>query len=130
TDPAIVLASKHDYEAFARRELVLRREVGLPPSTRMARIVIRDRDRVACIEQAKRLAAHLVTFNRRLKDVVRVRGPAPCPIARIAGFHRQQIELIAPGAAVLQELLTALRNAKLLHADARTAVDVDPVALM
>ena len=129
-DPAIVLAARHDYETFARRELQLRQEVGLPPVTRMARIVVRDRDLIACIEQAKKLAGHLEAFNQQLECAVRMRGPAPCAIARIAGFYRQQIELIARDAGSLQKLMTALRNAQLLHSDARTAVDVDPVDLL
>ena len=65
-----------------------------------------------------------------MDSLVRLRGPMPCPIARIAEFYRFQIEMIAPDAVTLQKLMTALRNAKLLHADARTAVDVDPVVLM
>ena len=37
---------------------------------------------------------------------------------------------LAPDVVALQNLMTALRNAKLRHADARTAIDVDPVALL
>ncbi len=132
-DPAIVLAGKHDYEAFARREIGLRAEVGLPPVSRMARIVIRDKDHIACYENAKALARHLQAANREIGTEIRMRGPAPCPIARIADHHRQQIELIAtpPNAAgKLQKLMTALRNSKLLISDITTAVDVDPVALL
>ena len=129
-DAAIELASKHDYAAFAHREIDLRRQVGLPPITRMARIVVRDQDYLSSVKQAKKLAQHLAASNRQLKTEVRLRGPAPCPIARIAGYHRQQIELIAPSAAALQKLTTELRNARLLKSDHRTAVDVDPVALL
>ncbi len=132
-DSAIVLAAKHDYETFAHREIALRAEVGLPPVTRMARIVIRDTDHLAGYENAKTLARHLEAANRELGTDIRMRGPMPCPIARIADHHRQQIELIAapPNAAgKLQKLMTALRNSKLLISDAKTAVDVDPVALL
>ncbi len=132
-DPAIAMAAAHDYEGFARREIALRSEVGLPPISRMARIVIRDKDHVACYENAKKLARHLDAANRALKTEVRMRGPMPCPIARIADHHRQQIELIAApphAAGRLQKLMTELRNSKLLISDATTAVDVDPVALL
>ena len=129
-DPAIVLAARHDYESFAARELELRREVGLPPITRMARIVVRDRDLVAAQQQATALAQHLRRFNEKFGRKVRLRGPAPCPIARIAEYYRLQIELIAADAATLQQLITALRNSRVLKSDARTAVDVDPVALL
>ena len=61
---------------------------------------------------------------------IRLRGPAPCPIARIADRHRQQVEVIAPNAALLQRFLAAARSARLLHSSADMAIDVDPVALM
>jgi primosomal protein N' len=57
----------------------------------------------------------------------------PCPIARVASYYRMQIEIISPApaaAAGLQQLLAALRNARALVSDARTAVDVDPVDLL
>jgi primosomal protein N' (replication factor Y) len=132
-DPAITLAAAHDYEGFAARELALREQVGLPPYARMVRIVIRDRDHVACAQQARTLADHLIRYNHQMGEPARLRGPAPCPIGRIAEFYRQQIELLAPdpgGAAALQKLLTALRNDRLLVSDAGTAVDVDPVSLL
>jgi len=130
TDAAITLASNHDYDGFAKRELELRQQVGLPPWSRMARIVVRDRDHLACYELVKELAEQLNAINREQGAPVRIRGPMPCPIARVAEFHRQQIELLAPDAAKLQKLLTAARNAKGLRSDARTAVDVDPVSLL
>jgi primosomal protein N' (replication factor Y) (superfamily II helicase) len=130
TDPAIVLAAKHDYETFAKREIKLRQDVGLPPATRMARVVVRDQDHMACLEMVAGLAQVLRDLNERQGGHVRMRGPMPCPIARIGGFHRQQIELIADDAATLQRLLTAARNAKALKSDTHMAVDVDPVALL
>lgn len=129
-DPSIVLASRHDYESFAAREMKLRQDVNLPPVTRMARVVCRDLDHVKCVTAAKELAEHVNEANRTLGGVVRVRGPMPCPIARIGGFHRQQVELLAPDAATLQKLLTMVRNARKLRSDGHMAVDVDPVSLM
>ncbi|MCX5660495.1 MAG: primosomal protein N' [Planctomycetota bacterium] len=129
-DAAITLAAAHDYETFAKNEIALRKQVGLPPAARMARIVVRDEDHIACTEQAQKLADGLAGCNATLGGQINLRGPSPCPIGRIAGYFRQQIELLGPDAAAIQRLLTAARNGKLLHADHRTAVDVDPVALM
>jgi primosomal protein N' (replication factor Y) len=125
--PAIRLAAEHDYEAFAAIELEERRRCGLPPYTRMARVIVRDEDHVKAIAGAERLAEGL----RRLAGPdVRLRGPAPCPIARIAARHRQHVELLAPTAAALQTLLAAARREGLIHAGMEMAVDVDPVALL
>jgi len=125
--PAIQLAAQHDYQSFARMEMHHRHVAGLPPITRMARIVLRDEDHVKCTMAARQLHAAM----RALADEsIRLRGPAPCPIARIAGKHRQQIEIIAPTATRLQQLLASARSAGLIQSDASMAVDVDPIALL
>jgi primosomal protein N' (replication factor Y) len=127
--PVIRYAAAHDYERFASEELAMRAKVGLPPSTRMVRIVVRDRDHVKCYELAMQLAAKLRALREECPGV-KVRGPMPCPISRIAGYHRHAIELMALQASELQRMMTAARNRKLLKADARTAVDVDPIAML
>jgi primosomal protein N' (replication factor Y) len=129
-DPSINAAAEHDYPGFAEREMTIREEAGLPPATRMARIVVRDKDLAASVEAASILAGHLATFNEQMSNMVQLRGPAACPVARVAEHYRQQIELTAPDAATLQKLLTLLRNARVLQSDASTAVDVDPVDLL
>ncbi|MHC4142624.1 MAG: hypothetical protein ACYSUF_12405 [Planctomycetota bacterium] len=61
---------------------------------------------------------------------VRLRGPAPCPIGRIAGRHRQQIELLADHAQDLQQLLSTARSQGIIKPGHAVAVDVDPIALL
>ncbi|MAE67659.1 MAG: primosomal protein N' [Phycisphaeraceae bacterium] len=129
-DVTIDLASRHDYAGFAQRELAIRREVGLPPVTRMARIVVRHLDLDKARQTAQALADTLALHNRHLDERVELGGPSPCPIARIAEHHRLQIEMTAPDAATLQRLLTSVRNEKLLRADQHTAIDIDPLAMM
>ena len=125
--PAIRLAAAHDYETFARQELAERERFGLPPVSRMARIVIRDADSARCRATAQHLAGEL----RRLAEPgVRIRGAAPCPITRIAGRHRQQIELLAGTAASLQRLLTTARRRALIRPGTAMAIDVDPIDLV
>ncbi|MCC6683093.1 MAG: primosomal protein N' [Phycisphaeraceae bacterium] len=126
----IAWAAAHDFVSFAEDELQKRRDQSLPPISRMARIVVRDKDPVVCHKRAAELHAHLVQFNRQLDQQVRLFGPWPCPIARLADYHRREIVMIADGAGVLQKLMTALRNSRLLISDRHTAVDVDPVAMM
>lgn len=129
-DAAIGLASRHDFVGFAKREMALRREVNLPPCSRMARIVVRNTNQVTCHAEVKQLADQLAAANQAQGNHVRIRGPMPCPIGRIADHFRQQIELIAPDAATMQRLLTAVRNARALRSDNKMAVDVDPVSLL
>jgi primosomal protein N' (replication factor Y) len=57
--PAITLAARHDYRGFASRELGVRIGAGLPPSTRMARVVARDKDEGKARAAAEAIAAGL-----------------------------------------------------------------------
>jgi len=125
--PPIRYAAAHDYPSFAADELDQRGAAGLPPATRMVRIVCRDEDSAKAGEAARSLADALRETGGR---GVRVEGPMPCPISRIAGQYRFAVEAYGPTAASLQAMLAAARSAGLLLSDAKTAVDVDPVALM
>lgn len=131
-DRTIRLAAAGAYEQFALDELELRHESGLPPVARMARMVIRDEDPDKAAKRADALAEGCRHATAAMDPGIEVRGPAACPISRIAGFHRQQVELIAPpprAAGRLQRLLAHLRTAGLIRSDERMAVDVDPVVL-
>jgi len=105
----------------------VRRRVGLPPIGRMARIVCRD------LDEAKASAA-AAAMAKALRDAapptVGVRGPLPCPIARVANHFRFGVDVLGPDAKTLHRVLASLRGKSLLKSDAATAVDVDPVALM
>ena len=124
---AIRLAADHDYDAFAEQELAIRRRAGLPPAARMARIVVRDPDFDRARDGATLIAS---AIRDAARGALRIIGPAPCPISRIGGQYRVGIEVIASSAALIQHALSGARSAGLLKSDARTAVDVDPVALM
>lgn len=128
--PAIRLAAEHNYERFAEIELKQRQQCGLPPFNRMARLVVRDPNHVKCMTRAKELTRALAERAAAMNQSVRVRGPAPCPIARIADKYRVQIEILTPSAVVMQQLLAAARSEGLIHSAADLVVDVDPLALL
>jgi primosomal protein N' (replication factor Y) len=131
-DPAVRLAAEHDYDRFAPRELALRAAAGLPPVWRMARVVLRDPDQIKSVRRARESADLLGGLNKQQGGEVRIVGPSPPALSRVADHFRQQILLLSPpprAAGRLQDLLTAARNAGLVSDD-RTAVDVDPLALL
>lgn len=126
-NPAIVLASRHDYTRFAEQEMESRRRTGMPPVTRMARVVVRDEDH----SKAKARALELAGMLREVGGGrLRVADPAECVIARIADKWRFGVQMIADDPRTIQSALGALRARGLVKSDATTAVDVDPVAMM
>jgi primosomal protein N' (replication factor Y) len=131
TDPTIQAALRQDYAAFAATELGHRRQVNLPPVSRMVRIILRDQDDIRLHQRAAELAAELGdAIERAGAAAIVLRGPMPCPISRIAGYHRDQIVLTAPTPGPLQKVLAAVRTTSGLTKAHQIAVDVDPVSLL
>ncbi len=129
--PPIVLAARHDYVAFADQELAVRKSAGLPPATRMARVVCRDTDPGKASSAAHEVAAALrQTIASLPAGAVTLQGPMPCAIARIDDHHRLAILLIGRDRGAIQSVLGRVRTLGLLKSDSKTAVDVDPVALL
>jgi primosomal protein N' (replication factor Y) len=126
-DPSIVHASSHDFVAFAREELDARKHFGVPPAARMARVVCRDASVSKAKQHAEAVAAALAEQS---PAGVRVTPASPCAIERIANQFRFAVEVYAPDAVSLQRVLGRCRAAGLLKSDAKTAVDVDPVAVL
>jgi primosomal protein N' (replication factor Y) len=128
-DPTIQLAIKQDFPAFAQRELANRRQIDLPPFSRQIRLVIRHHDREKLHNLSAEIAA-LLGDKIQSSNAIRLRGPMPCPISRIAGYYRAQILLQSARPESLQELLAQVRSAPALWRPESVAVDVDPISLL
>lgn len=124
--PSIRAAAAHDYERFAADELEVRRRAHLPPFTRAAWIVSRDRFYDKAEARALEIAGQLA---RAYGDKARVEGPAPAPLERAHDEYRVGIEVYAASASILREGLRTLRERHGLVSDASVAIDVDPVSI-
>ncbi|MGD0462446.1 MAG: primosomal protein N' [Tepidisphaeraceae bacterium] len=129
-DPTIRMALKQDYPAFAAAELANRREVGLPPFVRMVRIIMRHQEKAELHKISQDLAEKLKAAGAGAEGGVKMRGPMPCAIGRIAGFERSQILLSCERAEPLQKVLHGFRSAGGLAKAEAVAVDVDPVGML
>jgi len=124
---AITRAAKHDFVGFANDELNTRRLSGLPPATRMVRIVIRDEQNNVAHQRALELAELLRADGDQRITVV---GPMPCSITRIANRYRWAIEMSCASPKPMQVAMMHLREKGLLKSDSAVAIDVDPIWLM
>ncbi len=124
---AITLAAAHDYPRFADRELTIRERSGLPPSTRMARIVVRDEDARRAEERAGEIAKSLAAHA---DPRVTITGPFPCVITRISNEFRFSVELLAPGPTLITRALESCRRGGALASDPKVMIDVDPLWML
>ncbi|HWR10407.1 MAG TPA: primosomal protein N' [Rectinemataceae bacterium] len=126
-NPVIELASALDMKTFYAWELSLRRAQGFPPFCRMARIVVRSRDRDRCVGTARELARKSAAL---LPPDVELLGPAECALGMIAGSQRWQILLRAPSLSALHAAMRSLLEGYKAPSSVHLEVDIDPVQLL
>jgi primosomal protein N' (replication factor Y) len=118
---AIQAASKHDYEAFYKAELEMRRQLEYPPYRRLVRLIFRHISEDAAQSAAERMAGSIETRIRELgvrrADLI---GPVPAYFRRVRGEYRWMV------------VIRASDPTRLLPEDLPRGwtVDVDPVSLL
>jgi primosomal protein N' (replication factor Y) len=119
---AIQAAARHDFFAFASKELVFRREQHYPPYSRLARLLLRDPDPRRAQRAAEAVARQVqdTLARKKLTDAGLI-GPAPCFFPRLRDDYRWHIVLRAPDPASI------LRGVPL---PAACRVDIDPLNLL
>ncbi len=126
-NPVIRLASGMDMEAFYDRELMLRQAQGFPPFARIARLVLRSKDREACIGSIRQLARKGLSFRG---STVELLGPSECPLGRIAGSHRWQLLLRAFSLSELHKAVRTIIEGVKFPSSVYLEIDIDPVQLL
>lgn len=117
----------HDYEGFYRRELAMRRMLGYPPFSRLARFLVRGKDEKKVGEAADRIAD---VVGEAVKDTgALVLGPAPAPLEKIGGNFRHHIIVKAKSAETLR---VAARAAYAAHrlTEPYLEIDIDPYDML
>jgi primosomal protein N' (replication factor Y) len=128
--PAVKFAMAQDFDGFVREEMRHRVACNLPPSWRLALIVLRDQkfERLETAANVMRQRLDAIVQQQRLH--ARIRGPMPAVISRIERFHRIQIIVQTPDAGTMQRLFSVLRSDRPIRPAVKIAVDIDPVNLL
>jgi primosomal protein N' (replication factor Y) len=114
---------EHDYEAFYEQELGHRAPLGYPPFGHLAHVVVSGSDEAKACEAAGRLADAARAAGRP----VEVLGPAPAPLARLRGRHRQQVLVKGMDRSDVRETARAIAAvAGRLRGSLRATLDLRP----
>lgn len=132
--PVLQDAARHDFQAFAARELEQRRSLGYPPFGRLCRLVVKSLDETLCANTCEALHGWLA--ERR--GPVQLLGPGPAPVRQVRREFRYQIVLKSPRAAdpggrLMRALALSARqqfDSRLRSKDLSLVIDVDPQSLM
>ncbi len=125
--PSIALAAAGETEVYLRDELKHRQEAGLPPATRMARVLAEHTELTECERLIERASKTLQTIAP--DRTCELLGPMPCPLARIRGRHRRETLMTAATAETMQRWLHMALHERVLS-NPGISVDVDPVSLL
>ena len=125
-DPCILLAAKHDYLGFARREMKARRQFGYPPFARIARVLVEGRKAAAVEERCTKAVETLRAVAAETKT--QILGPAEAPIGRVKDRYRWHALVKAPDSASLHAALDSLERTG--PRGTTLIIDVDPVSLL
>jgi primosomal protein N' (replication factor Y) len=127
THYSITTAARHDYEAFYKHEIDLRKNLGFPPFANIIKITLRSTKEAIARDAASGLTTYL---NKRLKGrKVKIAGPVPGVIPKIRNRYVWNIliktkDVLRTGAKLRSALEDYGRIGRTLM-----TVDVDPLTL-
>lgn len=106
---AIECAESNDYRTFFGRETQLRKQLGYPPFSYLARLVVQGTRKEIAGQAARRLGEEMEALKGKLPRgpyKILVLGPVEAPLARIKGKFRWQLLVKCPSAEALHRFLT------------------------
>ena len=127
THPLFGALARHDYRAFAERELAERAATRMPPYVSQALLRAEARSMPAALDFL-RAAAH-AGAGIAGSETIALYDAVPMPLAKLAGVHRAQLLVESASRPALQRWLPIwLRNVRemRLASRARWQIEVDP----
>ena len=131
--PLFAALARHDYAAFAARQLAERLSAGLPPFANLALLRAEAKSGDAAEAFLRAATEHAATLDAAAP--VTIYSPVPPAVARVAGVERRQMLLESASRTAMQRFLAAWLPAltplakEKAHRVLRWAVDVDPLAI-
>ncbi|MFA5794547.1 MAG: primosomal protein N' [Candidatus Brocadiia bacterium] len=125
---SILTAAKHDFEEFARKELLYRKELNYPPFSQLLRILIEGVNQ----EMIANLSGEI---SRRIESTlgpgVEILGPAPAPLERIRGRYRWHMIVKASNFSLLKQAADSVKDIIARYGKAfLVTFDHDPISLL
>ncbi|QIZ67278.1 primosomal protein N' [Geobacillus subterraneus] len=127
---SIALAARHDYRAFYRREMTLRKAHGYPPYYYLALITAAHEEAPAAAKAAEKIAAYL---RKQLSNEAVILGPVASPIARLHDRYRYQCMIKykrEPNVTAALKAVIDRYQADAAHGGVTITVDTNPYMMM
>lgn len=125
SDESIVAASRHDYLAFYRGEIQVRRKLKYPPFTHLVRVLLYALDESKVVAAARSLNRMLIAELQGCQ----VLGPSPAPISKLKDYYRWQVMLKGDDLENIRQQLQPAIRAFVQQREAQDVginIDIDP----
>ena len=114
-----------DRDAFYENEIYYRKLNNLPPSGKMAAIIVSGNNIAKVREQCSIMFGSIPNISE-----LEIYGPAPAPLSKLKGRHRQRFLIHDKIARNMQKIVNAwLKNSKSLSS-VNISVDIDPFSFV
>ncbi len=125
--PILLLAMNQDYESFYEKEIASRRELELPPFTKLLRLMIRATD-----EEISKREINWIheMIDRNVFPDLKVLGPSPCPFYRVEKYYRNHILIKAKSHESTRKLVEHIRKSWKQSRNVYLEVDFDPIEIV
>jgi primosomal protein N' (replication factor Y) (superfamily II helicase) len=123
---AITAAKESDFELFYEKEILFRKELGMPPFVRLIQCVVRGKVEEKVIKDIGNLSNAIEKNN---SEKISILGPAPCMLTKINNNFRYQILLKSRKIEKIQSLLKKALKEFALSSNNYLEIDVDPTSL-
>ena len=118
--------AQHDFEAFYRKEIELRRKIGYPPFSRLLQITLSHANSKTLLNSAVKLVTLL---KKKKKNTMTILGPAPAPLQKQRNRYRMLVLIKGQSSSDMHELVRdVLRDYD--DKSIRIIVDVDPTFML
>ncbi|MDX1959217.1 MAG: primosomal protein N' [Leptospiraceae bacterium] len=129
--PILELAKTQNYEKFFHEEILVRKNLFLPPFSRIIRLVTRSPN-----EEKSKLA--ITELERLLKEELKqnplentiLLGPVECPFYKIDTYYRNHLLFKTLQISKLKELIKLVLEKFKPHSSVYLEIDVDPLDLV
>jgi len=130
---SIQAAQEHDYHRFYQEEIALRASLLYPPFSHAASILLRGEDESLVIQAANLLDEQMEILKEAQFPEVKIRGPAPAPLAKIKNRYRWHFLLRALDVEQLRELIKQSIQAappSVTRGNVDVLVNIDPMSVL
>ncbi|MBI1327521.1 MAG: primosomal protein N', partial [Alphaproteobacteria bacterium] len=121
--PVLEAFVKGDRDAFFEAELQERETAFMPPFSRLAAIIVADKDESALKKLCQELASKAPQSER-----VTILGPAPAMLYRLRGLYRMRFLIRADKRANINKLIRDWLDCVKIPSRTKVQIDIDPLS--